>query len=145
MYGMEPDYECWDMEQSMAHHHDPNIPLHLDAVILHEFKHDEEILRLNIRIADLSQGIAGQPSIHKSLVEEWARLYTQKAKKLWAKQSEYISQWWNNSYKGYISGKGFSERDTTNLFEIFAKYILTRTRLRENLFKEVPLDSEVGR
>lgn len=145
MYGMEPDYECRDMEQSMAHHRDPNVPLRLDAVTLHEFEHDEEILRLNTRIADLSRRIAGQPSIHKSLAEERARLYTQKAKKLRAKRSEYISQWWNNSYEGYISGKGFSERDTTNLFEIFAKYIPTRTRLRENLFKEVPLDSEVGR
>ncbi|KAH1336844.1 hypothetical protein KXX67_002465 [Aspergillus fumigatus] len=144
MYGMEPDYECRDMEQSMAHHRDPNVPLRLDAVTLHEFEHDEEILRLNTRIADLSRRIAGQPSIHKSLAEERARLYTQKAKKLRAKRSEYISQWWNNSYEGYISGKGFSERDTTNLFEIFAKYIPTRTRLRENLFKEVPLDMLLG-
>jgi hypothetical protein len=28
LYGLEPDYECRDMEQSMAHHRDPNIPRH---------------------------------------------------------------------------------------------------------------------
>lgn len=53
MYGIEPDYKYQDIEQSMAHHHNPNIPLRLDAVTLHEFKHNKEILRLNIRIADL--------------------------------------------------------------------------------------------
>lgn len=145
MYGMEPDYECRDMEQSMAHHRDPNVPLRLDAATLSEFEHDEEIVGLNTRIADLTRRIAGQPSIHKSLAEERSRLYTQKAKKLRAKRSEYISQWLNECYEGYISGKGFTERDTTNLFEIYAKYIPTRTRLRENLFKEVAIDSEVGR
>ncbi|KAJ8189548.1 hypothetical protein LV163_001835 [Aspergillus fumigatus] len=77
MYGMEPDYECRDMEQSMAHHRDPNVPLRLDAVTLHEFEHDEEILRLNTRIADLSRRIAGQPSIHKSLAEERASVARQ--------------------------------------------------------------------
>lgn len=41
------------MEQSMAYYHNPNIPLHLNAVTLHEFKYNKEILRLNIRITDL--------------------------------------------------------------------------------------------
>jgi hypothetical protein len=82
MYGMEPDYECRDMEQSMAHHRDPNVPLRLDAATLFEFEHDEEIVGLNARIADLSRRIAGQPSIHKSLAEERSRLYTQEAKDL---------------------------------------------------------------
>jgi hypothetical protein len=133
------------MEQSMAHHRDPNVPLRLDAATLFEFEHDEEIVGLNARIADLSRRIPGQPSIHKSLAEGRSRLYTQKAKNLRAKRSEYISQWWKECYEGYISGKGFTERDTTNVFEIYGKYIPTRTRLRENLFKEVPIDSEVGR
>ncbi|EAW19291.1 uncharacterized protein NFIA_092520 [Aspergillus fischeri NRRL 181] len=72
----------------MAHHRDPNVPLRLDAATLFEFEHDEEIVSLNARIADLSRRIAGQPSIHKSLAEERSRLYTQKAKKLRAKRSD---------------------------------------------------------
>ncbi|KAG2027713.1 hypothetical protein GB937_000154 [Aspergillus fischeri] len=100
----------------MAHRHDLNVPLRLDAATLFEFEHDEEIVGLNARIADLSRRIA--------------------------ESKKASGKWWKECYKGYISGKGFTEHDTTNLFKIYAKYIPTRTRLRENLFKEVPIDSE---
>jgi hypothetical protein len=142
---IEPDYECRDMEQSMAHHRDPNVPLHLDAASLIEFEHDEEIIALNKSISELTDQIGGEPDIHKSLAAERSRLYTKKAKRLRAKRAEFIKQWWNSCYDEYIAGNRFTERDTTNLFDIYSKYIPIRARLRENLFKKVTVDSEIGR
>jgi hypothetical protein len=42
------------MEQSMAHHYDLNVPLHLDAIAIIEFEHNEEIVALNRRISELT-------------------------------------------------------------------------------------------
>ncbi|THC90318.1 hypothetical protein EYZ11_010217 [Aspergillus tanneri] len=46
-YNLEPDYKCRDMEQSMAHHRDPNILLRLDAATLADFKQDKEVVSIN--------------------------------------------------------------------------------------------------
>ncbi|KAF4155474.1 hypothetical protein CNMCM6069_007995 [Aspergillus lentulus] len=142
---VEPDYECRDMEQSMAHHRDPNVPLHLDAAAIIEFEHDEEVVALNRRISELTDQIGGEPDLHKSLAAERSRLYTKKARKLRAKRDAFVAQWWNSCYDEYLAGNRFSERDTTNVFDIYSKYIPVRARLRENLFKEATVDSEVGR
>ncbi|KAH2457205.1 hypothetical protein KXW63_002869 [Aspergillus fumigatus] len=138
---IEPDYECRDMEQSMAHHRDPNVPLHLDAASLIELEHDEEIIALNRRISELTDQIGGEPDLHKSLAAERSRLYTKKAKKLRAKRAEFIEQWWNSCYDEYIAGNRFTERDTTNVFDIYSKYIPIRARLRESLFKKATVDN----
>ncbi|KAA8644962.1 uncharacterized protein ATNIH1004_009173 [Aspergillus tanneri] len=114
-YDLDPDYECRDMEQSMAHHRDPNVPQHLNAAALAEFERDEEVVSLNERIAELTKQIAGHPELHKTLVVERNRLYSKKAKKLETKRSEFIAQWWDASYDEYIAGNDFTERDTTSL------------------------------
>ncbi|GFG18462.1 conserved hypothetical protein, partial [Aspergillus udagawae] len=142
---IEPDYECRDMEQSMAHHRDLNVPLHLDAAAIIEFEHDEEVVALNRRISELTDQIGGEPDLHKSLAAERSRLYTKKARKLRAKRDAFIAQWWKSCYDEYLAGNRFSERDTTKVFDIYSKYIPVRARLRENLFKEATVDSEVGR
>lgn len=144
-YGMEPDYECRDMEQSMAHHRDPNVPRNLDAATLSEFERDPETVALNQKIAALTEKIAGCPAAHPDLDSERRKLYGQKAKKLEAKRRDYIAQWWEGSYDEYIAGNDFSERDTTCLFDIQKKYMPERSRLADNLFREIPLDSEDGR
>lgn len=144
-YDLEPDYECRDMEQSMAHHRDTNVPLYLDAAAQAEFEQDTEVVALNERIADLTKRIAGMPDTHKALASERSRLYTKKAKLLQAKRSEFTARWWDACYDEYIAGNEFAERDTTCLFDIYSKYLPERTRLRENLFKKVSMDSDVGR
>jgi uncharacterized protein (DUF924 family) len=58
------------MEQSMAHHHDLNVPLHLNAAVIIKFKHDEEIVALNRCISKLTNKIRGEPDLHKSLAAE---------------------------------------------------------------------------
>ncbi|KAI9040418.1 uncharacterized protein KD926_008241 [Aspergillus affinis] len=126
-YNMEPDYECRDMEQSMAHHRDPNAPQHIDAAALAEFESDDEILALNKQIAALTKQIAGRPTVHRDLDLERRRLYSRKAKKLEAKRSAFIAQWWEASYDEYIAGNDFSERDTTCLFDIYKKYMPARS------------------
>jgi hypothetical protein len=42
------------MEQSIAHHHDLNVPLHLNAAAIIKFKYDEEIVALNRHISKLT-------------------------------------------------------------------------------------------
>ena len=142
---MDPDYECRDMEQSMAHHRDPNVPQHLNAAALSDFEQEEETVALNEKIAALTEQIAGHPDAHTDLVLERRRLYSKKAKRLEVKRSEFIKQWWEASYDEYIAGNDFSERDTTSLFDIYKKYMPERSRLRENLFKKVSLESDVGK
>jgi len=75
---MEPDYECREMEQSMAHHRDPNVPRHLNAAVLADFERDEEIIALNAKIAELTKQIRGQLESHEGLVLERHRLYNKK-------------------------------------------------------------------
>ena len=89
--------------------------------------------------------IAGQPDAHKNLVLECCQLYSKKSKKLEAKQSEFIKNWWEASYDEYIAGNDFSECDMTSLFNIYKKYMPERSCLRENLFKKVSLESDVGK
>lgn len=144
-HDLDPDYECREMEQSMAHHRDQNVPLRLDAASLAEFEKDEEVILINQRISELTQEIHGRPDKHADLVSERSKLYTRKAKKLRTKRSEFIENWWNVCYDEYIIGNDFLERDTTCLFQIYSKYMPERARLNDNIFKQVPLDSDVGR
>lgn len=120
---MEPDFECREMEQSMAHHRDPNVPRHLNAARLAEFEHNDEIIVLNEKIAELTKQIGGQPETHKDLFLERNLLYSRKARKLRKKHAEFVKQWWDIAYDKYISGNDFTERDTTCLFNIYRKYM----------------------
>lgn len=142
---MEPDYECREMEQSMAHHRDPNVPRHLNAAKLVEFEHDDETMALNEKIAELTKQIGGQPETHKGLVLERNLLYSRKARKLREKHAEFAKQWWDTVYDEYIAGNDFTERDTTCLFNIYRKYMPERSQIQEALFKKLPLDSEEGK
>ena len=69
-YDMEPDYKCCEMEESMAHYQDSNTPWHLNAAKLAEFKHNDETMALNEKIAELTKQIRGQPEAYKDLVHE---------------------------------------------------------------------------
>lgn len=144
-YDLVPDYECRDMELSMAHHQDPNVPQHLNSAALSEFEHNEETVALNEKIAALTKQIAGHPDAHKDLVLERTWLYSKKAKRLEAKRSKFRKDLWEASYDECIAGNNFSERDTTSLFDIYKKYMSERSRLRDNLFKKVSLESDVGK
>lgn len=133
------------MEQSMAHHQDLNIPRQLNAAGLADFEHDEEIIALNKKIAELMKQIRGQLGSHEGLVLERNQLYNKKAKKLRKKRAEFVSQWWDAAYDKYIAGNDFTERDTTCLSDIYRKYMPERFWIQEALFKKVPLDSEEGK
>ncbi|KAJ9483843.1 hypothetical protein VN97_g9548 [Penicillium thymicola] len=144
-YDLEPDYECRDMEQSMSHHRDSNVPLQLDAATIAQFATDDEIVEINQRIAHITQKIAGKLEENRDLVFERARLYNKKAKRLLAYKRDFIKNWWDTSYAEYVSGNDFSERDSTPLFDVYKKYLPERSRLSENLLKKGSLDSELGR
>ncbi|BCR86530.1 uncharacterized protein ACHE_30517S [Aspergillus chevalieri] len=144
-WDMEPDYECRELEQNMAHHRDPNVPRHLNAAGLAEFEQDDEIRALNEKIAELGKRIGGQFETHKDLVLERNQLYSRKAKRLRKKRAEFVKQWWDTAYDEYVAGNDFTERDLTCLFDIYRKYMPERSRIQEALFKEVPLDSEEGK
>lgn len=88
----------------MAHHRDPNVPLHLDAAAIIEFEHDEEVVALNRRISELTDQIGGEPDLHKSLAAELSRLYTKEARKLQAKRDAFIAQWWKSCYDDILPG-----------------------------------------
>ncbi|CAG8151922.1 unnamed protein product [Penicillium nalgiovense] len=144
-YDLDPDYECRDMEQSMSHHRDSNVPLKLNAATTAQFESDDEIVKINQRIAHLTQEIAGRLEENRDLVFERDRLYNKKAKRLLAWKKDFIKNWWDTSYTEYVSGNDFSERDPTPLFDIYKKYLPERSRLSENLLKKETLDSELGR
>lgn len=143
-YDLEPDYECRNMEQSIAHHRDPNAPQRLDAAAITAFKERDEIKAMNQRIASLTSEIAGKPQLHEQLAIERAQLYSRKAKRLETWKKEFIQDWWHSAYDEYISGNEFTERDRTPLFSIYKKYLPERARLRESLFTETSLDSVIG-
>ncbi|QSS61739.1 hypothetical protein I7I51_03916 [Histoplasma capsulatum] len=86
-----------------------------------------------------------EPDKYPILTSERTTLYSIKARKLRSKRQDFTASWWAASYDEYIAGNEFNEKDTTNLFDIYSKYIPERARLKENLFKEASLDSEVGR
>lgn len=70
------------MEESMAYHRDSNVLLRLDAAAIAEFEREDEIVKLNLKIASLTQQIAGEPQVHKDLAVERSRLYNKKTKRL---------------------------------------------------------------
>ncbi|KAJ5932825.1 hypothetical protein N7516_007314, partial [Penicillium verrucosum] len=144
-YDLEPDYECRDMEQSMSHHRDSNVPLQLNAAAIAQFTTNDEIVKINQRIAHITQEIAGKLEENRDLVFERARLYDKKAKRLLAWKKDFVKDWWDTSYAEYVSGNDFSERDLTPLFDVYKKYLPERSRLSENLLKKGSLDSELGR
>lgn len=129
----------------MSHHRDSNVPLQLNAATIEQFQSDDEIIKMNQRIAHLTQEIAGKLEENRDLVFERARLYSKKAKRLLAWKKDFVKNWWDTSYAEYVSGNDFSERDSTPLFDIYKKYLPERSRLSENLLKKATLDSEIGR
>lgn len=143
-YDLEPEYECRDMEQSMAHHRDPNAPVSLNAAAREKFAQSEEVVEINKKIADLTEQIAGKPKDHPGLTAERTKLYSTKANMLQTQTFSFITGWWNASYDEYMAGNEFDERDTTCVFHILEKYLPERARLKENLFKETTLDSDIG-
>jgi hypothetical protein len=143
-YDLEPDYECRDMQRSMAHHRDLNVPHQLNATATIEFENNEETIETNLRIACLTKAISGRPKEHEELDRERSRLYSKKAKRLLAWKKEFIKQWWEKSYAEYVSGNDFSERDKTPLFDIYKKYLPERARLSERIFYQATLDSDFG-
>jgi hypothetical protein len=143
-HDLEPDYECRNMEQSMAHHRDPNAPRRLDAAAITKFEERDDIKDMNREIASLTSEIAGEPELHKELTAERAKIYSRKSKCLEAWKKEFIQNWWHAAYEEYISGNEFTERDTTTLFNIYQKYLPERARLKQSLFTETSLDSVIG-
>lgn len=144
-WDLEPDFECLEMERSMSHHRDRNMPQALHAKAIAELENTPDMITINSKIAELTERIGGRPRDHMDLVHERAKLYTNAAKMRRAKLRELISNWWKTSYSEYIAGNEFTERDPTCLFDICSKYMPERRRLQENLFKEASLDSEIGR
>lgn len=144
LFDLKPDYECRDMEQSMAHHRDPNAPQRLDAAAIQVFEERDDIKSMNQRIAYLTSEIAGKPQLHKKLAAERTQLYSRKSKLLEAWKKEFIQDWWHSAYDEYISGNEFTERDMTCLFNIYKKYLPERARLSQSLFTETSLDSDIG-
>jgi hypothetical protein len=141
----EPDHESHAIEESMIHHRDPNVPQKLDAATVVEVENDPRMMGVYQQVDILNRKIAGDPDKHEDLVAERAKLYNKAAKLRRAKKGEFIKNWWKSSYDEYILGNEFTERDTTDVFDICRKYMPERARLRENLFQEVPIHSELGR
>ncbi|BCS28042.1 uncharacterized protein APUU_61090S [Aspergillus puulaauensis] len=144
-WNLEPDYECLEIEESMTHHRDPNAPQKLDAAALAEFENDQEMMALYERIDMLTERINRRPGEQPDLANEREKLYTKAAKKRRSKIKKFINTWWKSSYDEYIAGSNLTERDSTSLFSIYAKYMPERLRLRDNLFTETPINSEIGR
>ncbi|OKP07148.1 hypothetical protein PENSUB_6108 [Penicillium subrubescens] len=143
-YDLEPDYECRNMEQSMAHHRDPNAPQRLDAAAITAFEERDDIKAMKWRIAFLTAQIAGKPQLNEQLAVERTQLYNRKAKCLEAWKKAFIQDWWHSAYDEYVSGNEFTERDGTSLFNIYQKYLPEHARLRESLFTETSLDSVIS-
>ncbi|KAA8647891.1 uncharacterized protein ATNIH1004_006593 [Aspergillus tanneri] len=80
-WNIDPDYECLEIEESMAHHRDPNAPQKLDAAALAEIENDKEMIDLYQRIDNLTKAIDGRPKEHSELVSQREKLYTKAAKK----------------------------------------------------------------
>ncbi|KAA8649640.1 uncharacterized protein ATNIH1004_002311 [Aspergillus tanneri] len=80
-WNLDPDYECLEIEESMAHHRDPNAPQKLDAAALAEIENDKEMIDLYQRIDNLTKAIDGRPKEHSELVSQREKLYTKAAKK----------------------------------------------------------------
>lgn len=144
-WNLKPDYECLEMEESMAHHRDTNVPQRLDAAATAQVDNDDEMEKIYQRIDEITQQIGGKPAEHKELALEREKLYTKAAKKRRAKKAEFIDNWWRSSYDEYITGNEFGEQDPTCLFDICRKYMPERARLRDNLFTKASIGSKIGR
>ena len=129
----------------MSHHRDPNVPQQLDAAALSKVEDMKEMKDIYHNVAELTQTIAKAPHEHQDLVCERARLYTKAAKIRRAKRAEFIKDWWESCYDVYIAGNEFEDRDSTNLLDIYCKYLPERERLRSHLFTKASLHSEIGR
>lgn len=77
----------------MSHHRDSNVPLQLNAAAIAQFTTDDEIVKINQRIAHITQEIAGKLEENRDLVFERDRLYTKKAKRLLAWKKDFIKNW----------------------------------------------------
>lgn len=129
----------------MSHHRDLNVPQQLDAAALSKVENMEEMKDIYHNVAELTRTIAKAPHEHQDLVHERARLYTKAAKIRRAKKAEFIKDWWESCYDEYIAGNEFEDRDSTNLLDIYCKYLPERERLRSRLFTKASLHSEIGR
>ncbi|KAJ5675025.1 uncharacterized protein N7477_004959 [Penicillium maclennaniae] len=144
-WDLEQDFECRDMEQSMAHHRDSNAPVYLNAAAREEFLQCDKVVAIDAKIAILTEQINRRPEDHSQLTAERNKLHIQKANLREAYRSSFISKWWDASYDEYVAGNELKERDRTCLFDILRKYLPERARLRDNLFKEASLDSDTGK
>lgn len=75
-WNLKPDYECLEMEESMAHHRDTNVPQRLDAAAIAQIENDDEMKEIYHRIDEITQQIGGKPAEHKELAREREKLYT---------------------------------------------------------------------
>lgn len=46
-FDLEPDYECRNIEQSIAHYRDPNAPRRLDTAAITVFEERDDIKNMN--------------------------------------------------------------------------------------------------
>lgn len=129
----------------MTHHQDPNVPQNLDAAAISKVENMEEIKNIYANVDELTQSIAKAPHEHQDLVRERARLYTKAAKIRRAEKAEFIKDWWGSCYDEYIAGNGFEDQDSTNLLDIYCKYLPERGCLQSHLFTKTSLHSEIGR
>ena len=143
-YDLKLEFECRDMEQSMAHHRDSNAPVSLNATAREKFSQSEKVIKINEKIAHLTEQIASKPKDHPDLAAKRTKLYSTKANMLEARTLSFISEWWNASYDEYMAGNEFEERDTTCVLDILDKYLPERARLRKNIFKKATIDSDIG-
>lgn len=144
-WNIEPDYDCLDMEESMSHRRDPNVPQKLDAAAVSEVENMEEMKAIYQQISQLTQQISSKSCQKQDHVSERAKLYTKAAKIRRHKKGEFIKTWWRSCYDEYIIGRNFEEKDPTCLLDIYSNYMPERARLREKLFTKVSLHSETGR
>ncbi|KMW67594.1 hypothetical protein BDDG_12205 [Blastomyces dermatitidis ATCC 18188] len=79
-WGLTPDHEVLEMERSMAHHRDTNVPQHLDAKAIVELERDAEMIDINFKITELTMKIGKHPRDHEDLVRERAKLYHKASK-----------------------------------------------------------------
>ncbi|KAL2372275.1 hypothetical protein RJZ57_003270 [Blastomyces gilchristii] len=79
-WGLAPDHEVLEMEQSMAHYRDTNVPQHLDAEVIVELERDAEMIDINFKITELTKKIGKHPRDHEDLVREQAKLYNKALK-----------------------------------------------------------------
>lgn len=128
----------------MSHHRDANVPQRLSATALAEFEKQEDVININQEISSLTKKIGGNPAQHEGLSIERAKLYNKKAKLRHSWRTEFVKEWWSASYSQYVAGDDISDRDTTNLFDIYKKYLPERTRLSKNIFKDASIDSVDG-